>query len=89
MCGGGGDSGAAAAAAEAERKRIEAERELEKLKADQKMLAEKQAQATKEASDQLRQRQLLGSMSEDEEYDPLTGKKKIADAPKPTTLLGS
>lgn len=91
MCGGSkGDSGAAAAAAESERKRLEAERELEKVKNDQKMLAEKQAIAAKEASDSLRQRQLLGTLNEDDLYDPLTGKKKVvAPSTQSTTLLGS
>lgn len=93
MCGGGGgDGGAGQRAADAEVAKIKAERELEKIKADQKMLAEKQALAAKEASDSLRQRQLLGSMLPDEEEtDPLTGlKKKKAEATtvKPV-LLGS
>lgn len=82
MCG-GYDAGEAQRAAENERKRIEAERENEKMKEEQRMLAEKQATAAAEASAQLRQRQLLGSV-DDEEYDPLTGKKKPT-----STLLGS
>ena len=85
MCFGNPDSGAAERAAEKERKKIEAERALEKMQADQKMLADKKALAAKEAADQLRGRQLLGSMSDEEEYDPLdTSFKK-----KPNTLLSS